>query len=277
MNQCIICKNTHSVPLYEGIRKCADCHHAFADQVLTDEELFKIYSRNYFFGEEYSDYFADKRVLQKNFLQRLQVLSRYLEAGIHDNLLEIGCAYGFFLDVARGHFKTVRGIDINADGVAFAKEKLGLDTIRDDFLKHDFGSEIFDVVCLWDTIEHLRDPHLYLEKIAHHTKKGSLIALTTGDIESINAKLRKENWRLIHPPTHLHYFSKKSIEKLLNQCGFEVVYNRHCGFYRSIDNIAYNIFVLRRKNKYLYQLFKKFAFDFYLNLFDIMYVIGRKK
>lgn len=276
MNKCILCQGTDSSPLYQGILKCSHCNHAFANQVLTDEELQKLYTRNYFFGEEYSDYFADRTVLEKNFRQRLKVLNRFIQKDLHKNLLEIGCAYGFFLNLVRNEFKTVKGIDINLDGIEYAKTQLGLDVIGDEFLKHDFKNENFDVVCLWDTIEHLRDPHLYLEKISHHTKKGSLIAITTGDIDSWNAKIRKENWRLIHPPTHIHYFSKKSIEKLLNQHGFKVVYNRYCGFYRSIDNIAYNIFVLRRKNKPIYEILKKLSFDLYLNLFDIMYVIGQK-
>lgn len=200
MNKCIICNKTNHDTLFQGILKCRDCSHAFADDVLTDEELFKIYSRNYFFGEEYSDYFADRRVLEKNFKARLKVLNRFIEPDRHRSLLEIGCAYGFFLSLVRNQFDSVQGIDINADGIDYAKKQLGLNVFREDFLKQDFKNHVFDVVCLWDTIEHLRDPHLYIEKIGRHTKKGSLIALTTGDIDSLNAKARKENWRLIHPP-----------------------------------------------------------------------------
>jgi hypothetical protein len=109
---------------------------------------------------------------------------------------------------------------------------------------------------------------------------GALVAITTGDIDSLNARLRKAHWRLIHPPTHLHYFSKKTLTRLLNNYGFDVIYMRYCGFYRSFDNAAYNILVLRYKKPGLYKLLKKTGltrFDFYLDLHDIVYVIGRKR
>jgi 2-polyprenyl-3-methyl-5-hydroxy-6-metoxy-1,4-benzoquinol methylase len=279
MNECIICKNQNNPPLYSGILKCPNCSHAYADACLSDEELTQLYSRNYFFGEEYSDYFADRRVLEKNFKLRMNVLNRYLSPN-SQNLLEIGCAYGFFLNLVKNRFQSVQGIDLNADGVQYARQELALQTIEGDFLKVNFKDQLFDVVCLWDTIEHLSSPHLYLEKIAGHTKKGSLIAITTGDIDSLNATFRKKNWRLIHPPTHLHYFSMKSITKLLNKNGFEVIYKKHCGFYRSLENALYNIFVLRNKSLFLYNLLKKTkltSLDFYLNLYDIMYVIARKR
>lgn len=132
---------------------------------------------------------------------------------------------------------------------------------------------------MWDTIEHLRQPEQYIEKISKQMASGALLAITTGDIGSLNARLRKEQWRLIHPPTHIHYFSKQSIATMLNNYGFDVVYNQYCGFYRSVDNIAYNIFVLRHKQPKLYKLLKSLRLtelDFYLNLYDIMYVIAKK-
>lgn len=275
---CIICNQSHTAPLYQGIKKCPACSHAFADLSLSDEELFNLYKRNYFFGEEYSNYLADREILEKNFKLRMNVLNRFLDKKRHSHLLEIGCAYGFFLNQVKSQFRSVKGIDVCPEGIEYAQKQFGLNVIQGDFLKRDLGT--FDVVCLWDTIEHLRDPHLYIEKIGLHAEKGALIAITTGDFDSFNARFRKEKWRLIHPPTHLHYFSKRSIEKLLNKNGFELIYNRHCGFYRSLDTIAHAIFVLRKKGKFLYTLLKKCgltSFDSYLNLFDIMYVIGRKK
>ena len=60
---------------------------------------------------------------------------------------------------------------------------------------------------MWDTIEHLKRPDLFVQKAAADLRPGGLIALTTGDIGSLNARLRGARWRMIHPPTHLHYFS----------------------------------------------------------------------
>jgi predicted TPR repeat methyltransferase len=182
--------------------------------------------------------------------------------------------------MAREQFAHVSGIDITEDGVRYAREQLHLDIVQADLLQHDYYDRSFDVVCMWDTIEHLRAPHLYIEKISAHVPAGGLIALTTGDIDSLNARLKKEHWRLIHPPTHVHYFSQRTIKRMLGNYGFEVVYSAYGGFYRSMKNVAYNILVLRQGNRRLYNLLDRlglYRFDFYLNMYDIMYVIARKK
>lgn len=279
-NTCIVCGGHRMKTYYNSILRCHDCGYVVADMDVCEKKLFELYSRDYFFGGEYSDYIRDKKVLQKNFALRFKVLRKFLDPARHKHLLEIGCAYGFFLDTVRNSFETVLGVDITEEGVRYAREQLHLDVIQGDFLKYDFGDQRFDVVCLWDTIEHLSNPHLYLDKISRHTKGGSLLAMTTGDIESLNARLRKDRWRLMHPPTHIHYFSKRTLTKLLDRYGFDVIYNRYCGFYRSLDNIAYNILVLRKKWQKLYALLRKVRlteFNLYLNLYDIMYLIARKR
>jgi 2-polyprenyl-3-methyl-5-hydroxy-6-metoxy-1,4-benzoquinol methylase len=279
-NECIVCGSSQASPLYPGILKCRQCGHIFADLLLSEDDLFKLYNKSYFFGDEYSDYVADKRIIQKNFKLRLKTLKAFLKPTLHNRLLEIGCAYGFFLEAAQRYFQKVQGIDITADGINYAREVLHLNAVQDDVLKHDFEGQKFDVVCMWDTIEHLCHPHLYIEKMSQHMDSGALLTITTGDIESWNARLRKDKWRLIHPPTHVHYFSKKTLAKMLDQYGFDVVYQRHCGFYRSVDNIAYNIFVLRQKRPKLYEFLKRLKLtklDFYLNLYDILYVVARKR
>jgi hypothetical protein len=275
-----VCEADAAAPLYRGILKCRVCGYVFADMRLTDEELFKLYNEEFFTGAEFSDYAADATFFRKNFALRFRELKKFLDPARHQNLLEIGSAYGFFLDVVRNEFATVQGIDITDAGVRFAREELKLDVVQADFLAHDYGAKKFDVVCMWDTIEHLREPQRYVEKITAHTERGALFALTTGDIESFNARLRRDKWRLIHPPTHLHYFSPKSIAQLLDAHGFDVIYNRYCGFYRSIGNMAYNILVLRQQKPALYRPLERLGvggLGFYLNLYDIMYVIARRR
>jgi len=279
-NECVVCGGKDAKPFYPGLLKCVGCGHVFADVCLTEDAISKLYGRAYFFGDEYIDYIGDKKILQKNFALRFHVLKTFLSPDQHKHLLEVGCAYGFFLDIARDQFETVQGIDINEDAITYARQHLGIAAECGDLLKHDLGEKSFDLVCMWDTIEHTQWPNLYLEKLAKNMKKGSLIAITTGDIESLTARIRKEKWRLIHPPTHIHYFSMKTLETLLNRNGFEVIYNRYCGFYRSLDFTAYRILVLSKLSPGLYTYLSKWGLaqaSFYLNLYDIMYVIAKKK
>lgn len=280
MSECIVCHHLDVKPKYSGLVQCNNCRHIFSDVNVDDKEIFDLYKNSYFFGEEYKDYLADKTVIQKNFKLRLKTLEKFLDPQRHQNLLEIGCAFGFFLEMVRSRFNTVLGIDISDEGIAYSKKELGLNAVRDDFLKHDFHHDKFDVICLWDTIEHLKSPQLYLEKASRLMDKGGLIAITTGDIGSLNARMKKDKWRLIHPPTHIHYFSKKTLGKILDHYGFDVIYNRPCGFYRSVDLAAHRLLVLNNLAPKLYDFFKKIRLTqvvFYLNLYDIRYVIARKR
>jgi SAM-dependent methyltransferase len=279
--ECPVCGSAQpATPLYSGILRCPACGYVYADMRLTDEELFALYDERFFTGAEFSDYAADEKYFRKNFRLRFRELKHFLDPTRHNSLLEIGSAYGFFLDVVRAQFNSVQGIDITAAGVQYARDRFKLDVVQADFLAHDFGQQKFDVVCMWDTIEHLRAPHLYVEKIARLTEPGALLAVTTADIESLNSRLRGKRWRMIHPPTHLHYFSAATLARLFNRYGFEVIYNRYCGFYRSLGNVAYNIFVLRQQTPWLFRQIERSGLTkvgFYLNLYDIMYVIARRR
>ncbi len=277
---CIVCCSKGGGALYPGIVRCSNCGYIFADLDLSQAQFEALYSDRYFAGEEYSNYVADKRVHQRNFMARLNVLSRFVDARRHRRLLEVGCAYGFFLDLATQHFEEVVGLDVTDAGINHARSVLGLNALRTDLMDWDFGGSPVDVACMWDTIEHLREPDSYLDRIAENMTMGGLLAITTGDIGSLVARWRGHKWRLIHPPTHAHYFSQKSLTSLLDRYDFDVIHAEHCGSYRSVGNIAYNLMALRWKIPVAYQWFVRLGISdsmIYTNLFDIMYVIARKR
>ena len=274
---CLICRGTDIEP-YQTLLRCRDCDYRFADVRLNDDDLVQLYDHSLFTSGNFYDYAADKKYFEKNFQARLRVLRRFLRPA-HRSLLEIGSAYGYFLNVARNDFSEVLGIDLTDEGVERTREELKLPAIQADFLRHDFGDKKFDVVCMWDTIEHLRRPDLYIDKIASLTEKGSLLAITTGDIQSRVARWRGPNWRMIIPPVHIHYFSTDSLTRLFQDRGFEVIYNRYCGYYRSANNVAYIILTQHRDYRRLFNLLQRshlLNWGFYLNVYDIMYVIARR-
>jgi SAM-dependent methyltransferase len=278
---CIVCGETGAAGmLFPGILRCSSCGYVYANMRLSDEELFTIYNEQFFTGAEFVNYAGDERFVRMNARLRFKELRKFLDPLKQQKLLEVGSAYGFFLDEVKNHFASVQGIDITGAGVSYAREKLGLNVVQADFLSQNYGDQRFDVVCMWDTIEHLSRPQDYLERIARYTEPGALLAITTADVESLNARLRGRHWRMIHPPTHLHYFSHGTIKRLLDQHGFDVVYNHYCGFYRSLGNIAYNILVLRQQRPRLFRQIERSGlarFGFYLNLYDIMFVIARRR
>jgi SAM-dependent methyltransferase len=249
-----------------------------ADVDLSPEELEGLYGGDYFHGAEYHDYVGERALHERHFRTRLKRLLRYVPHPQTKRLFEIGCAYGFFLDVARGCFANVAGIDISRDAAAHAAGTLGLTVFAGDYLECDI-TDPADVICLWDTIEHLAQPHLYLERAAMHLTDGGVLALTTGDIGSMMARLRGARWRQIHPPTHLHYFSRDTLERLLRRHGFEIEYCGYEGMYRSLDTMAYIVLALKHRRPGLYRLLKRTGLlehAVYLNLYDIVFVVASR-
>lgn len=246
---------------------------------IDDAALRALYDRNYFFGEEYTNYLDDLPMARRNFTARLRGLEPFLTPA-HQRLIEVGCAYGIFLDLARSRFDHVSGIDISDDAIAYARERLGLEVQCADLLQVDLGASRYDVACLWDTIEHLREPDRYLARLSEHMADGAMLALTTGDIGSVNARFRRERWRLIHPPTHLHYFTQRSMRRMLDRLGFDVVAMTHCGVSRSLGSIADGVLRLRwgfDRAAGMVRSLPLSSIPVYLNLYDVMYVVARKR
>lgn len=278
--RCVACGGTKLHPWHSNLLKCPDCGHCRFGSEVSEEQLRTLYNEDYFTGGEYENHLAEAACFQKNFRLRMKALRQLLDPTRHQTLLEIGCGYGIFLDLVRHDFKFAIGIDIAESAIRYARERFGLNAICGEFLEMDFKGQTFDVVCLWDTLEHLPDPARYVEKIECVTRPGALLAITTGDIESLNARLRGSRWRMIHPPSHLHYFSRKSLSRLLERHGFKVVHVQYCGYYRSLRRMVHNIVLLRWKRPTLYAALSKLGipdFGLYLNLYDILYVIACKR
>ncbi|MBI5369177.1 MAG: methyltransferase domain-containing protein [Planctomycetes bacterium] len=250
-----------------GIVECGSCGLVYYPGGV---DARATYTLDYFHGREYQDYPAEKPWIQRNFRARIRDLRALRPGG---RLLEIGCAYGFFLELARRHWQ-VSGLDISRECVEHARGVLGLDVESADFLDLPDEPESRDVICLWDTIEHLARPVRVLEKAARWLRPGGVLALTTGDVESAVARWRGERWRLIHPPTHLFYFSRRTLGQALTGAGLRVDRVRYVGYTRSLKAMLYGMLVLRSpEREWAYRgltLGGRLDLPVPLNLFDIM-------
>jgi SAM-dependent methyltransferase len=280
---CEVCGSLGRAPLFDkaGYRvvRCTGCGHIFVPLQLTDAELAHKYESEFFSEGAYSDYVRDREVLQRNFARFVAILrSHRPEPG--GSLFEIGAAYGFFLDLAKRHWR-VQGVDISVAAVAFARDTLGLDVVCGDFLDLPVTRETYDIVVMWDTIEHLRRPRAYVERARAILKPGGILALTTGDVGSLMARIRGPSWRLYHPPFHVHYFSRLTIARLLERCGLRPLEIKSIGFFRSLDTMLFRLAHDRDSGvlRGVYRMATKTGMTrvpVYLNLWDIMLVVARR-
>jgi SAM-dependent methyltransferase len=197
-----------------------------------------VYGHAYHESEEYLDYAGQRETLSRNFRDYLDRMERY--GGRGESLLEVGCAHGFFLVEAARRFPRVHGLDVSASAVEAARSARGVSAEATDVADHRPAAP-YDVVCLWDTIEHLPDPRASLGAAAGVLRPDGHLFLTTGDAGSFVARVRGPRWRMIHPPTHVHYFSREGIRRLLGELGFRTLGIESLAGRRQLGNVLHNL------------------------------------
>lgn len=280
IRSCPCCQNSQNLSYLWGtpIVQCPVCTLAYVNRLPTENELRQLYSSEFFKGETaYADYVSEKNSLQRNFQNRIAWLRKFSQSG---NLFEAGCAHGFFLDMARRYWN-VSGIDISDEAVRYAQEKLGLDVAVGDFESHPPAPNSYDAIVMWDTIEHLYDPFFAVQESVKGLRSGGILALTTGDVGALVPRIQKKSWRLIHP-THLYYFSRRSMSYLLESNGMEIIHFSHETVYRTLSQFTRILTYGNEGENWRHRLVRQIDklpllnIDVPLNLYDIMFVIARK-
>jgi SAM-dependent methyltransferase len=285
VKKCIICDNKKFRSLYGELIQCESCGLVVASEIPTEKEIQKLYQQEYFFGMEYSDYKADRPALEANFKKRI----KRLEKSIHKDatVVELGSAYGYFLNLIKENVKSHIGFEISKDGVNYSVNELSVKAVNDDFMKHKIDTKSVDLVVMWDVVEHLTEPDIYIEKASKILKKGGKLVLTTGDIERLIPKIRKNKWRMIHPPTHIYYFSATTLSRLLDKYGFKIDYVKYPAVSRNtgsvIKQISVNQKAAGKSGKLLDQAHNVAVktglhnLNIPLNTFDVMEILATKK
>ena len=206
------------------ILQCMICGLGRAETSNFDPSTY--YTADYFTGghaDGYSDYRGSEAVLRREFAGTVDFIRGFCNGG---TLLEVGCAYGFFLQEAARHFD-VKGIELANDAVAYCRQQ-GLHVIEgvaDAANLERIGP--VDVIVLLDVIEHLPQPEETIALCARYLNSGGVIVISTGDFSSIFAKLCGRNWRLMTPPQHLWYFTPESMRRMSAGVGLSVEYLDH--------------------------------------------------
>jgi len=278
-SQCLVCGEAYGPCKLPGLKRCVECGFITADLALSDDELAALYGEDYFHGEEYRHYVSEEASLKDNFRRRLKTLHELIPGMSRLNLFEIGCAYGFFLDEVRQDVASAKGIDISADATRYARETKKVDAITGSFSDYAMGPGI-GLVTMWDTIEHLPHPDAFIEKVGREIDRGGYISITTGDIDSLNARMRGKHLRNIHPPTHIHYVSLSTPTNVFDPSRFDVVHVSHPGNARDLRSILHFILDIRLGWGGLYRRIAGwpiFNVSLTMNLFDIMFVVAKRR
>ena len=144
-----------------------------------------------------------------------------LAQGSGRNLLEVGVGKGHLIAVAREMGYQVTAVEIVEQAAQETADLLECPILCGDFLKIS-EEQRFDVITMGDVLEHLKDPAEGLRKAYRLLREGGVLWLSTPNYESAFSRLRKMEDPMWRTPTHITYFSKKSLTSLVEQTGFQV-------------------------------------------------------
>lgn len=226
-DRCPVCQNvpTHYIFTMNDypVWQCNTCKSAFLHPQPDDAALAAIYTDDYFLGGD-DDASRErrqgmKRATARQFLAQLHAY--YGDQG--GKLLEIGCGQGEFLVEAESMGFKVTGIEISEHAVGLARAVLQNGTVHVGELQTvDLPDEAFDVIVSTDVIEHVRDPHGFMQQVHRLLKPGGVSYQVTISLDTWTARVMRHNW-MEFKTEHLTYFTHQALETLMFQTGFEGV------------------------------------------------------
>lgn len=227
--KCIVCNNNNCSTAFDdrGFRvlECDSCRFGIVDPIPGEEELNRLYnSAEYFATHMQYDYenIQDEQI-EKLVTQTGKFHERYLSKYLTSNarILEIGTGGGFALKYFKNKGYTVTGVETSTASVIFAKERLGIDIKQVPF--EDFKENaLFDVIILNHVLEHFTNLPGVMKLIVSKLNKGGILYVRVPNHDSYDRRVFKLNWPA-YLPFHISYFSKKSLVKLFDNFGIEVL------------------------------------------------------
>jgi 2-polyprenyl-3-methyl-5-hydroxy-6-metoxy-1,4-benzoquinol methylase len=199
--------------------QCEQCGLVFQNPQPDAQEIAAHYPAEY---EVYSDRPNEKRRLKVNFglNRRRKFVLDYKQNG---RLLDVGCASGSFLlwMKEKGDWK-LNGVEFNGKAAQTARDK-GLNVFTGSLEEAQFPQAYFDVITLWDVLEHLGDPSAALGEIFRILHSEGILILRLPNLESIDARIFGKYWAGFDSPRHLFVFNIKTIQGMLVKKGFSVI------------------------------------------------------
>ena len=213
------------------IVQCNQCGLVYANPRWSDEELQAAYS------SVEDDTYVDERIGREiTFRKHLSALENHTGPAGSRSLLDVGAYIGVFVEVARQAGWDAYGVEPSSWAVAEAKIR-GLPVYQGTQDAVELQGRKFDVITLWDVIEHVADPAAELRKSYGLLKPGGWLAVHTMNIDSITSRLLGQRWPWLMD-MHLYYFSQKTLAAMLKNCGFEIVWSGTQGRYLRLGYLA---------------------------------------
>ena len=236
---CRLCGSVNTQPRFPRLSLplllCRDCGVIFRPSALADRDPAATYDRDYYFetwpgslGRFFKDFDPEAHNKTRFFIRELREFERIL--GRPGRVLDVGTANGVFVWLADRQGWKAEGVELSPFAVNWGRNQFHADLIEGSIA--DLSPEPrYDLITLWDTLEHVLDPRRTLRDCYQRLAPGGILAILTPDTLSLVNRLlhlavrvspsRAEPWlRRLYHEDHLTAFNRHNLSRSLVQEGF---------------------------------------------------------
>jgi 2-polyprenyl-3-methyl-5-hydroxy-6-metoxy-1,4-benzoquinol methylase len=265
---CLLCGGDHWVPLLEApdvaqagsgiwfaVVQCQRCGLCFTNPRPTRSTIDR------FYPTEYAPHQTRPPRAETPWTERLKCAFRWpkkerklLPLHGKGRLLDFGCGGGSYLQRMHQQGWEVLGLDFSAAAVRRVRQDLGLPAIEGSLPCPDLPTGSFDVITMWQVLEHVHDPMEALRDAHRLLVPGGRLVVATPNIDSLAFRLFGAWWYSLDLPRHLTHFTPSTLYQMLDRAGFRVGpihMVRHSRWLRESANLAYRHRIRRAWQRWL--------------------------
>jgi len=209
--------------------QCQICGLLYINPRPSQEEIGKFYPETYSWKETLeADSFLAKwiRRLEKGYRYHLlkDEVSKVVKITGRSSgkVLDIGCGTGDRLDVFKSRGFETFGVE-TSDSANYAKDHLKLNVIKGDLFSANWPDRFFDIVTLYNVLEHIHNPIQVCNEIHRILKEDGFLVIQVPNKDSFQCKLFSKRWAAFDVPRDLYYFGLETLRSLLKKAGFNLV------------------------------------------------------
>lgn len=222
--ECSVPLSNTSIELPEGsLRRCPECGQLLSacTQEWYDESMQEFDVPEGTLPQGGSEARHNKRISQ--ILNQAKALQKHGQDKI--SFLDVGCSSGSVLKVAGACGFDIHGVEPAAKAAATAQTVPGAKIFNGFLHEAAYPDNHFDIITLFEVIEHLTDPISLVKEINRILKPGGTLVIGTGNADSWTVQALGSKWEYFDIRLHgghISFFTPASMKLLARKCGMEL-------------------------------------------------------